>query len=238
MKYAIFSDVHGTIDAFKHFLADISQYSIDGVIFCGDIMGYYYHSDEIISLMKSVPHLVIVRGNHDFNYLCSMHDKALLNECINNFGNSYNSKISDENLQYLSQLEDEQAISINGMHVGVFHGAPFNQLNGRIYPNTTISTEEEESINMYDILFLGHTHYKMIKQIGDTYIINPGSLGQPRDGKGFGYCIFDFDQMICEYHNIQINFNSIMKEIDNNETSIKNINYLKSVLERNKESML
>ncbi len=238
MKYVIFSDVHGNIDSFKRFLLEISQDPIDGVIFCGDIMGYYYHADEIISLIKSLPNLVIVLGNHDANYLYSIHNETLLNECIKKYGNSYNSKLSKNNLQYLAQLPDKQTLSINGMHIGVFHGTPFNHLNGRIYPDTSLTTDELESINDYDALFLGHTHYKMIKQIGDTYIVNPGSLGQPRDGKGFGYCIFDFDHMAGEFHNISIDISPILKEIDSNESSIENINYLKSVLERNRGSLL
>ena len=238
MKYAIFSDVHGNIDALKQFLIEIGPKSIGGVIFCGDIMGYYYHADEIISLLKSLPNLFNVQGNHDNNYLSSLKDDKLLDECIRNYGNSYSSKLSKNNLQYLAQLPDKQTLNINGMHIGVFHGAPFNHLNGRIYPDTSLSTDEIESINNYDVLFLGHTHYKMIKQIGDTYIINPGSLGQPRDGKGFGYCIFDFDHMACEFHNILIDISNILKEIDSYETSIANINYLKSVLERNRGSLL
>ncbi len=233
MRYIVFSDIHGNQVAFKQLLMDIDNVDdIDGLIFCGDMMGYYYHADEILSSIKDNKKIISVRGNHDNYYLNAIQNKKYMDECVSKYGNSYTLSLSEKNRSFLSQLPALISFDVDGKNIGVFHGSPFNTFEGRLYPDTCLSKDETDIIEKYDIIFLGHTHYRMMRKIGNALIINPGSLGQPRDGNGFSYCIFDFDRLICDFHNVVIDLGELFKEIELNEIAQDRITYLKSVLER------
>lgn len=232
MRYVVFSDVHGNAYALKKMLNDLkSQSNIDGYIFCGDIAGYYYGQIQVIDVFKKLNNLIIVKGNHDCMLEKAIRDRNCLNELASKYGNSYLKleNLSQDYLDYLKKTPDHKNIIIDNKRIGIFHGIPNNRLNGRYYPDTALDMAQ---FMEFDVVFLGHTHYRMEKKIGRTRIINPGSLGQPRDGKGCSYCIFDFNAMNCDFKTIDFEYNELIAEIEMNEDADFIKEYLTDILYR------
>ena len=96
-----------------------------------------------------------------------------------------------------------------------------------MYPDTAIVNEKK--YNDYDIVILGHTHCRMKRNVGDTLVINPGSVGQPRDGLGFSYAEIDTESMDVKFRTFNVDTTGLYKQIDKYD---KNLVKLKAVLER------
>ena len=219
MKYVIFSDIHGNILALKQMLIDTSVYNPEGYIFCGDIVGYFDHTEEVIDELINIKNLEAVCGNHDWNYIHM--DKYKQIEFANRYGNSYSKSLGENYLRFLKSLPILKKFKIMDKKVMIMHGNIENCLYGRWYPDSQINIKNYEGV-----CFCGHTHYQMYKIAGMTRIINPGSLGQPRDNKGFSYCIYDFGINECKFYNVEINKNELLKEIKKNEQHDFVRNYL------------
>lgn len=223
MKICIFSDIHGNHTAFKKMLEN-EKCKVDLFIFLGDIWGYFYEQEEIISEFRNMTDLYAVRGNHEQYYLKCQKDKMYKDILIHRYGSSYGIEISKDERQYLSMLPDHIETRIDGKLFGIFHGGIEDHLEQRIYPDSVLDVNIYG--NKYDFFVVGHTHYRFTKKVGDTLIVNPGSLGQPRDGKGFGYCILDTNDHQISFKNVDIDLNGLLKDIDKKERRSENYKYL------------
>lgn len=232
MKLLLFSDVHGNRYAFDAFLKEIQDIEYDYMIFCGDIFGYYYDQQYIFDCLCQLPRLIWLKGNHD-EYFLQVYEGCLdEKELIEKYGHSYHNvrqRYPEEMYVKLRQLPDKVELILEGNKVGIFHGTPDNVLMGRLYPQDLI--EHTEFYEMYDIIILGHTHFSMKRFLvgTDTLIINPGSLGQPRDGRGSRYAILNVDNQEMESHIINYDNTELYNKIDLYDSDLKK---LKDVLER------
>lgn len=234
MKIAFFSDIHGNIYSFEKFLIDIHSNEIDYLFFCGDIFGYYYYQNEILDCLRKNGELCkCILGNHDKMFLDLLEDKLDEESLILNYGNSYKGickKISQENIDFLKSVPSIRYFNIQGQKIAITHGSLSDNLNGRIYPNTAI--DSEDLYKQYDYVILGHTHHKMVRTVGETYIINPGSIGQQRDGKGCSYLVLDLDNGYFNFKTIEYDVQRLVMDIDKKD----NGNYkLKEVLTRRRD---
>lgn len=205
MKIIFFSDVHGNRYAVDQFFKEIENTVYDKVIFGGDVFGYYYEQEYILSLLqKKNVHCLL--GNHDRMFLDLIEGKANENLLIKKYGNSYKDirmKISQKNINFLYSLQSRYNMEADGLKLAFVHGSVDDALNGRIYPDTKI--ESNIGYERYDFVFAGHTHHKMIKKLRNgCTIINAGSIGQQRDGKGCSYVTFDTAEKswsfkVCDY---------------------------------------
>ena len=214
MKICFFSDVHGNIFAFKEFLKDIKDKNIDLIVFGGDFFGYYYYVNEIIDKVRK-SNIISILGNHDQYFLDLLENKIDENWLISKYGNTYKNirnKISKANLKYILSLPLKYEIIHDGLKIGFFHGSPYDPLWGRIYPDTDIKALSK--IEEYDVVFLGHTHHKMIRKTGNTIIINPGSLGQQRDGKGTSYVLFDTENSDTKFIIVKYDVYKLIEKIN------------------------
>jgi putative phosphoesterase len=230
MQLIIFSDIHGNQYTFREFIKQINQIDYDILIFCGDIFGYYYGQKEIIDKLCELKNLVWVKGNHD-QYAVNVYNKIEdSNKYKEKYGCSYGYILSDcrrDQINRIRELPDHVILKLQGKKIGVFHGTPEDYTHGRLYPNNLVDLSAV--YNEYDYVILGHTHFRMVYKYGHTTIINPGSLGQHRDGKGFGYFIFNLEREEGKFVDIEIDLKQLYKEIDIND---KNLTKLKDVLER------
>lgn len=250
MKYAVFSDVHGNQYALRRMIQDTAQ-EAQGYFYLGDTCGYYYGQRECMKLLRSLPNAILLKGNHDADYLSSRMDEKTKQELAAKYGSSYLEEQNEAYLQWLTGLKEQAEVEINGIKIGMFHGSVQNAQNGRCYPDTPIDAGEYAS---YDIVFQGHTHYRMARMAGDTLhlfegissdrtyraprpcgltlVLNPGSLGQPRDGQGFSYCMFDFKRLEFEFRTVEFDKKELFREIEAHKETEKNAAYLTSVLTR------
>lgn len=213
MRYGIFSDIHGNLPAFEAVLAQLSRDKVDRYLCAGDVVGYGANPRECIDLMKGL-NAPCVAGNHDWG--------AVGKTDIANFNPVAKEAIlwTGDNIQLLDQiyLNQLELIFINQdlqiVHSLLPHPERFDYL-----------TELDQATEMFpllesDICFIGHTHVPQIFiQNGDEfcesdsldvtldhkgkYIVNVGSVGQPRDGNPFAaYCIYDSGKKTVTIHRV------------------------------------
>lgn len=229
MKYLVFSDIHGNALAFREFLADIEKLQYDRLIFLGDFVGYYYASEEIIAYCRENK-VTCVLGNHD-DYFLKMLDGELQEELlVSRYGHSYSKAretVSKQSIEFLRSLESSLVLSESESRLLFCHGSPVDPLNGRVYPDTDL-IQFEPLVAEYSHVILGNTHHKMIRQHKETVYLNPGSLGQQRDGRGCSYMLLD-TQKGADFKTVHYDIEALESQIDKYDHGNER---LKSVLRR------
>lgn len=212
MKAVVFSDIHGNQYALQNFLNELQEIEYQYLIFCGDIYGYYYGQHEIIRCFQQLDRLYAVKGNHDEMAVHVSDGKCEVTAAmLEKYGHSY-CMIDKDDVDYVRKLPNHLELEIDGKRIVILHGTVEDELAGRLYPADEV--KEPEAYRNYDYVICGHTHYKMYRKTGDTVILNPGSIGQQRDGRGFGYAIIDFENGKYEFRNIRLDLRELEKEID------------------------
>lgn len=235
MKIAIISDIHSNLEALDSVLKDIKRKKIKKIFCAGDIVGYASSQNECIELIKE-NNIPSVMGNHD---LCSVNFANI--DWFNNIAQKAirwtNKELTRKNKKFLLSLP--KVIEEDNFYI--VHGSPRDELYEYIFPNTNElffknffkllnsknSKGLENSKNFQNdnkkikILIIGHTHIPFIKKFYKNkkiskLTINPGSVGQPRDGNNkASYCILDINNLNAKI--IRINY-KIKKTADMSET--------------------
>jgi len=175
MKIGFIADIHSNVYGLNSVLKELKKVDI---IFCvGDIIGYYTFVNEVFDeIRKRNIHSIL--GNHDI-YLLGK-SPASLNSITRTSLEYTRKNISKENLNYLKKIgKGSLNIEIDGLKIKMYHGSPWNEFEEYIYPDFQ-DFDKFQKIDA-DLIVLGHTHWPMLKKIGKTIILNPGSCGQPRD---------------------------------------------------------
>lgn len=187
---------------------------IDLVIFGGDIFGYYYGQKKILSLLKDL-NCICLKGNHDHYFLELYDGKIMLDDLVCRYGSSYRDcleLLDDTDISFIRNFKSRYEVNVDGMNLLFVHGSIDNNLEGRIYPDTEIMNCDE--YNGIDYVFYGHTHHKLVKYLNNgTILVNPGSIGQQRDGKGCSYVIFDTLSKEIKFYNIDYDVDSLVNDI-------------------------
>ena len=223
VKLLVFSDIHGNTLALESFLKELPSFLYDKIIFLGDIFGYYYDQERCFELLKTIPNLIWLKGNHD-NYAVKAYYGEIESEVlIASYGHSYEgikNRFTKNDIDFISDLPSSYVFENDGKKIALFHGRPKDSLEGRIYPGTLLTADE---FGAYDTVFLGHTHCKMNRSIGKTEVLSPGSLGQPRDGKGYGFMVYEVQTRKCDFINIKIDNDCLRKEIDVRDSGMQKL---------------
>jgi predicted phosphodiesterase len=186
LKIAIFGDIHSNYFAFQQLLVQLKQMNIEHVIITGDIFGYYPWACETYDLLNQIScEIHMVKGNHDQLILDKV-NKSDLSLSVSywpaieqNLEQLQNHRY--EGIKMLETLDSQSIFKTRNFTYSIFHGTPDDTLNGRYYPDDNNSYSWFPPINQ--ITILGHTHYPIVKQLNSGgLILNPGSVGQPRDG--------------------------------------------------------
>ncbi|MGE5340268.1 MAG: metallophosphoesterase family protein [Candidatus Omnitrophota bacterium] len=229
MKLGIFSDIHGNMHAFEPIVERLLRENCDTYIYLGDICGYYYDQNEVINRLRQMPRLQAVAGNHDVLFLRSLNNDYLLKDYTGKFGLSFQllkETITPENLDFLRNLP-ESVVLENGT-IGCFHGSPWHPLEEYVYVDYPMERFDELS---YKLVLLGHTHRAIDIRRPNLRVINPGSAGQPRDGKWPTYAVYDTETENLELKRVPFEIDDLIHEIkrrnDPNPYLIRVLNYIK-----------
>jgi putative phosphoesterase len=167
MKLAFISDIHSNIEALEKSIKKIEEFSVDKIYCLGDIVGYGNNPNEVIALLK-LKNIECISGNHDKLFIDgSMSEKY-------NFPYT-RSVITSDSIQFLESLKNY--IVLKEYNAILSHAVP-NSDNIYLYANSDFAILDEIK---YQYIFMGHTHYPMLMSYYEKKIINPGSIGQPRD---------------------------------------------------------
>jgi putative phosphoesterase len=175
MLIGLIADVHSNVVALEAVLSEMESLGIEKILHAGDIVGYNPYPNETIELFRKRK-MLSIRGNHERALLSGdMSDLNWYAACALQWTSN---TISRENLDYISKLKDTEVISVDDSEIFMAHGSP-NDLDEYVYPEYV----EPGLLTMTgsDILVLGHTHIQFKKEFKEGIIVNPGSVGQPRD---------------------------------------------------------
>lgn len=238
MKSLVLSDIHANYSALEAVLEDVGE--IDSVWVLGDLVGYGPDPNECVEIVKSFPNLVCLLGNHDAATLGQINDIAF-NPAARQAIRWTRKNITPDNLDFLRQLPETIQIGDNTFA----HGSPREPVWE--YLLDTRNATENFSFFFTPFCFVGHTHLptiylmnngayfaKLISPENDTVmplqqraIINPGSVGQPRDrDPRAAYAIVDQEAMTIEFRRVAYDIQAVqdrMRQADLPDRHIKRL---------------
>ncbi len=191
MRIGLIADVHGNPEALKQVMVALTD-RVDVILFMGDLAGYYPFADECLDLWRE--NIISVRGNHDEVMLRSAKLGRVSDVSYSNkFGSALNRSmqlLSTERLSLIESWPKERYENLDGTAVYMCHGAPWDCLNARVYPDFP-DWDRFCGIDA-KVILLGHTHYPFTWKWKDKLIVNPGSVGQSRNLSGVA-CYAELD---------------------------------------------
>ncbi|MCK5221189.1 MAG: metallophosphoesterase family protein [Candidatus Aminicenantes bacterium] len=228
MRYLIFSDIHSNLEAFEKLLSLKITDSIDKFLFLGDLVGYGADPNDTISLFRSMKNTFSIRGNHD-KVISNLESSSLFNPVAAFSAEWSKVKLSDENRKFLKELKKGPVIVDH--FLTICHGSTFDE---DYYVFSVFEAVESLKFMKTSIGFFGHTHFpviyfqrnnklnaiplnsdKKIKLDPNTkYLINPGSIGQPRDkNPRSSFIVYDSDKREIIFSRYEYNVKKTQKKI-------------------------
>lgn len=168
----ILSDVHANFWALQ---AVLQQRRNDEPIICaGDIVGYYAEPNECCDILRESG-AIVVRGNHDAYVVGDLTPKPANRE---KYRTDWTIEcLRPDNLAWLRSLPQTIRISTAGIKIILRHANPKDE-ETYLYPDSDLRPFSQEP---GVLLIVGHTHHPMLRAAGEGMVLNPGSVGQPRD---------------------------------------------------------
>jgi putative phosphoesterase len=206
VKIAILADIHGNLPALQAVLNDMP--AVNSLICCGDVVGYYPDVNEVCSQMRTI-NAFVIRGNHDAYVVGGLNPEPTKRSFYRI--DWTHSRLSDSHRHWLSGLPIELSFSWGNLSVTVRHASPWDE-ETYLYPDSPdlakISLEKDE------ILILGHTHHPMLVKVGEGILINPGSVGQPRDwNPQASYAILQTESKSIEHKRVAYNVAELQRRL-------------------------
>ena len=226
-RYAIIADIHSNIEGLTSVLAKLKKEDVDEIICLGDIAGYNASPSECIDTVFDICSHTI-RGNHDRFILGEIPEG--LRQGIIDATRWGRKNVSDDQIQKLTRCPDTQIIDDLFL---IVHGSPRNRDEYLLNQETiqkSLRTMRSKFAGL-DVCFYGHTHIpclvgnnEMIVEFKErktvqlerltTYLINPGSSGQPRDGCALAACgIFDSSEWTMTYLRVEYDVKSAQDKV-------------------------
>jgi diadenosine tetraphosphatase ApaH/serine/threonine PP2A family protein phosphatase len=221
MKVLVFSDIHSNSTAFEAVLTAAG--SVDAYWCLGDIVGYGPDPNECISMVRDLPNLVCVRGNHDAATLGEVDQQTFNHEA--SLAITWTKRnLNAEGLEYLLSLPEKLVMD----DITIVHGSPRNPVWDYVMDYMT-------AVRMFqffdtELCLLGHTHVPAIWnekeapkapvmefqkfKIKTKSILNPGSVGQPRDhDPRASFAIFDPEEKTWELRRVAYDIEQVQNRI-------------------------
>ncbi len=232
MLWGIFSDVHANYEALKAVFDFYEKKRVKRFICCGDIVGYGPEPEKCLRMISSLKDLVYVMGNHDAA-LCGKMDSKWFREAAREAIELNKKEISEEMLSFLRKAVD----FVQSSRYTVVHGSPRNHLKEYMLTRSQFM----ENLDYWKIspCLFGHSHIPAFFEYNKTgnvlttydleqisaislkeenvYMLNPGSVGQPRDSNPKASCALysdDGDKKRFEVFRIEYDIEKTRQEME------------------------
>ncbi|MFQ5677252.1 MAG: metallophosphoesterase family protein, partial [bacterium] len=216
MKYAIISDIHGNLEALEKVLAEIDRLDVDEILCLGDVVGYGPNPNECVQIIRQRAQYTLA-GNHDYAPIGKL-DISYFNPWARSAIEWTAKELTATSVEFLSHLPLKA--ELDGFTI--VHATPYNPEDWNY-----INTIGDAALNFPEfdnqICFIGHSHVPMIVTVDKVndyrvsknnplkilkdfrYIINVGSVGQPRDfNPKASFSIYDNKAKV--YENFRIEY--------------------------------
>jgi predicted phosphodiesterase len=198
-RYLVISDIHSNLEALDAVLQASAKQKCDAVLVLGDLVGYGANPNEVVKRIRELKPAAVVRGNHD-KVAAGIETAEDFNPMARSAVDWTRRALSQETLEYLRglpagpQLVDDQ--------LEVCHGSPLDE---DLYVVADLDAIRSIEMTRRPLCLFGHTHVAICARLDGNrrldieapqghpefeidlepltkYLINPGSVGQPRDG--------------------------------------------------------
>lgn len=207
MEIGLISDVHANLPALDAVLDDLQH--VDRIVHAGDIVGYNAFPREVIECFQQ----------QEIDSIAGNHDRGVSNSDVFDFRrpaleiiNWTTDNLTTENKEFIDRLPTELELEIDGYTILIVHGSPCEP-DEYVYP-TDLTLELVENLDeSVDVLIWGHTHYSTVTKLDGVLLVNPGSVGQPRDGDWrASYAIFDTHTGTVELRRQEYNIDRVIEK--------------------------
>jgi len=198
MRYLVLTDIHANLEALDTCIADARKRRYDQALVLGDIVGYGADPNAVIERVQALEPTAIVRGNHD-KVACGLEQPEGFNVVARSAAQWTFESLTPDHRDWLAALPQ-------GPHqvddlIEICHGSPFDE---DAYIFDELDALRALKTSTRPLCLFGHTHYPITFEqsedavdsigpspLGETqirlrsgfkYLLNPGAVGQPRDG--------------------------------------------------------
>jgi diadenosine tetraphosphatase ApaH/serine/threonine PP2A family protein phosphatase len=226
MLLGILADLHANLEATRAVLGALDAIGPDGLICLGDIAGYNANPNRVIDLVRE-REIPTVMGNHDAA-ACGLEEPWFFNAKAQEAIAWHTEQIREDNVSWLASLPARSTFSRVCMGV---HGSPANRDAYIVDWLDAMRNFEYLDGASVSICFFGHTHRaslfgekgtilsgrrstRYLLDPQNRYLINPGSVGQPRDRDpraAFG--LFDTDSYVFEFRRVEYDVHAAAQKV-------------------------
>ena len=231
MRYLVLSDIHSNLEALDAVLRASAAQRCDAVLVLGDLVGYGADPNAVVDRVRGLNPTAIVRGNHD-KVAAGLDDAEDFNPMAKSAAHWTRDSLTPETLEYLRDLPVGPSV-VDDM-VEICHGSPLDE---DLYVVADIDAARSISVTRTPICLFGHTHVALTARMDNQrrldidapqghpefatsieadskYLINPGSVGQPRDGDArAAYAIADLDRKVVTLYRVAYPIEAAQKKI-------------------------
>ncbi|MBI5116779.1 metallophosphoesterase family protein [Candidatus Poribacteria bacterium] len=226
MRFAIISDIHSNLHALMAVLEEIGKQKADSIFSLGDLVGYNAFPSEVLDIIfqRNIPSIM---GNHDI-VCCGLENPIWFNPSAREASLWTRKRLSEEKKRYLCNLHNEKMIHDR---IYTVHGSPMSRDDYIMDLMDALNCFQHLPDKSIRICLYGHTHLPAIYSdhgpshdcthagkhslsIRDRYFINPGSVGQPRDGDPrASFAMLDLEETTIEIIRVEYDVTAAMKAV-------------------------
>jgi putative phosphoesterase len=232
MIIGLLGDIHGNADALDVVLKKARNLSVDELLVTGDLVGYYFEPFQVMEMLKPW-RKKFVRGNHEEMLGKAEKDPEYMLWVEKHYGSGLRialEELPSDTVKELSELPLTLSLSIGERNILLCHGVP-GDCNTYLYPDSGLKLLGSTNLDAIDLVIMGHTHYSMLRWAGArTRLINPGSVGQPRNGRpGAHWATYDTESGVIDFHTEPYDYSAIQLKA---RMRHPNLRYLADVFDR------
>ena len=206
MKVGLISDIHANLPALDVVLDDMP--AVDRIVCAGDVVGYNPWPAECVERVRDVA-AATVRGNHD--------------RTVETPGRYRANRMAEAGLEHAkASLSDDQRAWLDGLpRAETFAGDRYLLVHSHpaaeredayVYPEEFATFDRY--MDDYDGIVLGHTHVQGAQSVAGGIVVNPGSVGQPRDGDpDAGYAVLDTQSGDVDLRRVAYDINRVSEAV-------------------------
>jgi len=231
MRYLVLSDIHSNLEALEAVLHASAAQRYDAVLVLGDLVGYGADPNAVVDRIRSLNPVAIVRGNHD-KVAAGLDDAEDFNPMAKSAAHWTRDSLTPQTFAYLRDLPTGPKI-VDEM-IEICHGSPLDE---DLYVVADIDAARSIAVSNTPVCLFGHTHVALSARMDSQrrldieapqghpefptaiaadskYLINPGSVGQPRDGDArAAYAIADLERKVVTLYRVAYPIEAAQKKI-------------------------
>ena len=231
MRYLVLSDIHSNLEALDAVLRASAAQRYDAVLVLGDLVGYGADPNAVVDRVRGLNPAAIVRGNHD-KVAAGLDDAEDFNPMARSAAHWTRESLTPQTFEYLRDLPTGPQI-VDDM-IEICHGSPLDE---DLYVVADIDAARSIAVARTPICLFGHTHVAVSARMDSQrrleieapqghpefptaidadskYLINPGSVGQPRDGDArAAYAIADLERKVVTLYRVAYPVEAAQKKI-------------------------